>query len=231
MTNLLTPETLVAEDAFLLLMDDQDGRKTVNDHQMSRLLGTALTVDLVAHGLVALERKKTTEMATLNFTPSTNSDVGMTDKILVRAKGLVEGQRVDHAIVRLGEPEMHRLLATRLVDRGMLRKRWFRKAWPQVNGQHEHQVRQRLQTVLLSGADPTYREATLLALLVSVHQIDRLYQGPKSVEVAERAATIAGEHWIYQDHQHGLRTDSPKKSQHGVGDSLDTLFSALEILN
>lgn len=194
--------TLVAEDLLLLLLDDEKGTLAAASHARP-VLGGALLVELALEGLVEVEERTSVWRSAKVRSVAGAAPPG--DPLLAAALGIVaERPRAAQDLVgRLGKGAREQLLQ-RLVERGVLERRDGRilglfphTTWPAADVEHERQVRQRLQDVLVTGVDPDARTAALAGLLAAVDQAHRqVDRGSLSArQVKKRAKAVAEGAW------------------------------------
>ncbi len=194
-------ETLIAEDLLLLLLDDEKGTMpAATQHQP--LLGGALLIELALAGHVEVGPKhRLWRTVPVLVSPG----AAPADPELSSALALVaEKQRNAQDLVgRLGKGARDRLLE-RLAGRGLLERRegkvlglFPHTTWPAADLQHERQLRQRLDGVLVSGLEPDPRTAALVALLQAVGQAHRQVDrgGLSAGEVRRRAKQVSEGAW------------------------------------
>ncbi|WP_101523922.1 GOLPH3/VPS74 family protein [Nocardioides houyundeii] len=196
------PDTLIAEDLLLLLMDDEKGRLSASS-QAQPLLGGALLVQLALDGAVEVEETNSRwRPAKVEARQVAGTDP---DPLLAGAWETVaqKPRSAQDLVSRLGKG-VREQLQDRLVAKGMLERRQTRvlglfpsTVWPAADRQHEQQVRQRLQDCLVAGAAPDARTAALVALLAAVDQAHKVVdRGALSTgEVKRRAKAISEGAW------------------------------------
>ncbi|UJH69522.1 GPP34 family phosphoprotein [Ornithinimicrobium sp. INDO-MA30-4] len=92
---------------------------------------------------------------------------------------------------------------------------------PELNGEHESQVRAGLLQVLRDQREPDYREATLIALLLTVRKLATLFPAEDSAAIYTRAEEIAKDHWIQKAPKtRGVLDSAGAQIVEGVGDIL-----------
>lgn len=200
---------LIAEDFLLLAVDDTTGRTANVDNLGVRLAG-ALLADLAAArktlmrgapeaGATREEREKAGD-ATILVTDNTPTGHVALDAALqaVLATPEAPARKVVEAI----SDDAEQNLLTGLVERGILEKeesRLFRMVpvtrWPAADSGHETALRANLVKVLVEGAEPDERTATLIALLHGSGLIGALVGKEQRKAAQDRAEEIAGSEW------------------------------------
>lgn len=194
---------LVAEDLLLLLLDDDSGRLTHASY-LDTGLGGAHLVDLALGGHVDVDEpgKKWgfTQAARVHVTGSLPED----PTLRAAYDTVAEKQRSAQDLVgRLGSKQRDPLLE-RLAGRGLLERRQGKvlglfptTRWPAADARHEAEVRARLGSALLRGAEPDPRTAALVALLHGLGVAHKVVTDPQvpAREVRKRAKTIAEDDW------------------------------------
>lgn len=197
------PQTLIAEDLLLLLMDDVTGRLAASSYARP-LFGGALLVELALDEAVEVEEKRSmwhsAKVSTRQGATGTTAD-----PLLAHAWTTVaERPRTAQDLVnRLGKGVREELQA-RLVVRGILERRETKilglfpsTTWPAADQRRESEVRQQLQACLVTGLTPDPRTAALVALLCSIDHAHKVVaRGELSNgEVKRRAKAIAEGAW------------------------------------
>ena len=193
--------TLIAEDLLLLLLDDEKGTLSGTSHPQAVLGGAAL-VELALTGAVTVE-EKTSVWRSARVLATPGAEPG--DDVLRAAYDVVaeRPRTAQDLVTRLGKGLQERL-AERLVARGVLERRESRAfgliprtRWPAVDMQREEEVRRRLTTALVQGAQPDERTAALVALLSAIDRAPKVvdHEGMPAKEVRRRAKGIAEGAW------------------------------------
>ncbi|MFI6426104.1 GPP34 family phosphoprotein [Promicromonospora sp. NPDC050880] len=200
---------LIAEDFLLLAVDDETG-KTANVDNLGVRLAGALLADLSdarktllrgapEAGATKEEREKAGD-ATIIVTDNSPAGHVALDAALqaVLATPDAPARKVVEAISKDAEEN---LLAA-LVERGILEKeesKLFRMLpvtrWPAADSSHETALRANLTKVLVEGAEPDERTATLISLLHGSGLIAGLVGKEQRKAAQERAEEIAGSEW------------------------------------
>ncbi|GAB2490197.1 hypothetical protein GCM10027063_34360 [Promicromonospora xylanilytica] len=200
---------LIAEDFLLLAVDDETG-KTANVDNLGVRLAGALLADLAAAnktlmrgapeaGATKEEREKAGDTTILVTDNAPTGHVAL-DAALQAVLDTPEApaRKVVEAISDKAEDN---LLAA-LVERGILEKeesKLFRMLpvtrWPAADSSHEVALRANLTKVLLEGAEPDERTATLISLLHGSGLVAGLVGKEQRKAAEERAEEIAGSEW------------------------------------
>lgn len=200
---------LIAEDFLLLAVDDETG-KTANVDNLGVRLAGALLADLSdarktllrgapEAGATKEEREKAGD-ATIIVTDNSPAGHIALDAALqaVLATPDAPARKVVEAISKDAEEN---LLAA-LVERGILEKeesKLFRMLpvtrWPAADSSHETALRANLVKVLVEGAEPDERTATLISLLHGSGLIGGVVGKEQRKAAQERAEEIAGSEW------------------------------------
>ncbi|WP_020016544.1 GOLPH3/VPS74 family protein [Promicromonospora sukumoe] len=200
---------LIAEDFLLLAVDDETGKLANVDNLGVRLAG-ALLADLSdarktllrgapEAGATKEEREKAGD-ATIIVTDNAPTGHVALDAALqsVLATPDAPARKVVEAISKDAEEN---LLAA-LVERGILEKeetKLFRMLpitrWPAPDSSHETALRANLTKVLVEGAEPDERTATLISLLHGSGLIAGVVGKEQRKAAQDRAEEIAGSEW------------------------------------
>ena len=200
---------LIAEDFLLLAVDDETG-KTANVDNLGVRLAGALLADLAAAnktlmrgapeaGATKEEREKAGD-ATILVTDNAPTGHVALDAALQAALDAPDApaRKIVEAISEKAEEN----LLTALVERGVLEKeetKLFRMLpitrWPAADSSHETALRANLTKVLVEGAEPDERTATLISLLHGSGLIGGLVGKEQRKAAQDRAEEIAGSEW------------------------------------
>jgi hypothetical protein len=187
------PDLLLAEELLLLALDDERG-SILPDARIAIDYGLtgALLMDLALHGCVALEKEHVTV---------TDVPASLPPLLREAAEVLHEkpGKKLRYWIQYLGHrvPHLRQRLIDGLIARGSLEKRESRILWlfhvehyPEHDGRAEHDIRQRIDAVLLHGNNPDARTHMLVGLTASCRLIDALYPRDQRKRAKKRAKTL-----------------------------------------
>jgi hypothetical protein len=190
----------IAEEILLLLVDDRTGRFLVDSTKLDNVLAGAVLVELATLERVGFPstggRLKRGRMAVLDPTPPG-------DPLLDRALATMAAGRPakpDRLIAKLRRG-LRSTLLERLSEAGAVRRSTRRllgilprTTWPAADSRHKQELRARLQDVLVAGATPDSRTATLVSLLAAVNAAPRVVDGDTKA-VRARAKDIAAGDW------------------------------------
>ena len=200
---------LIAEDFLLLAVDDETGKTAHVDNLGVRLAG-ALLADLAAAnktlmrgapeaGATKEEREKAGD-ATILVTDNAPTGHVALDAALRAVLDAPEAP-ARKIVEAISENAEENLLAA-LVERGILEKedsKLFRllpvTRWPAADSSHETTLRADLIKVLVEGAEPDERTATLISLLHGSGLVSGLVGKEQRKGARERAEEIAGSEW------------------------------------
>ncbi|GAB4085646.1 hypothetical protein GCM10028784_22760 [Myceligenerans cantabricum] len=199
---------LIAEDLLLLAVDDETG-KTANVDNLSARLAGALLADLADANRILTQggpeagasKEERKEAADAKILITNNDPVGHValDAALEAAQG--EERRASKVVERIAEDAEDNLLAG-LAERGILEKeetKLFRMLpqtrWPAADSSHEDALRSTLTKVLVEGAEPDERTATLVSLLHGTGLVGNVVGKENRKAAEERAEEIAGSEW------------------------------------
>lgn len=220
-TSLLPPQTLVAEDIYLLILDESRGHSLVADKERTRLIASAMVVDLVlSEAMDAVDNPTNAATFLLQTRPQSHSY----DPLLDRPLKAVDGLDTESAIRTLSRRKHQRAVIERLAERGYVRRRMLSTRLPQLDGHYEQQLRSALLDVLGNGREPNYREATLIALLLTVRKLASLFPHEDSSAIYARAEEIAEQHWIQKaSKSRGALDGASARIIEGIGDLLSVI--------
>jgi len=190
---------LIAEEFLLLSLDNESGKPLVGSDRLGPALGGALVAELALMERIGVSpasegRDKRGRITITNLTPTDDPEL---DEAL-RKLADSEGKKLTEVLsdfatkkVRLSYELRERLLE-RLAKAGLVEKQKDtvlgfipRTTWPADDPAAEDDVRQRLQSALVSGLTPTERTLVLIALL----QVTELL--PKVVTTEDKRALKA----------------------------------------
>lgn len=193
--------TLIAEDLFLLLLDDQKGTLS-GVTSPDPVLGGSLLIELAMAGAVEVA-EKTSMWKTARVQAVADS---APDDVLLRAAYDLVAEKPRAAqdlVTRLGKG-LQPKLGERLADRGILERRdskilgvFPRTRWPALDRTREEQVRSAVTAALVQGVQPDDRTGAVVALLNAVDKAHKVvdHEGLSSREVRKRAKEISEGAW------------------------------------
>ena len=208
---------LVAEELFLLLLDDASGRPYIGEAKFDTVLAGAIVLELTQRRRLDLsgqgETVKPGRLVVRDISPTGDASL---DRVLGR---LAErrSEKPPDAIAGLSE-QMHRVVLLRLCERGVLRqdsRRILRifptTRWPTVDPRPEQAVREALREVLIDRRAPEAREVGLISLLLAVDLVPPVLPIGEDISVAElrrRSATIAAGEFVGETVREMVRPES-----------------------
>lgn len=197
---------LIAEDLLLLSVDDETG-KTANVDNLGVRLAGALLADLAAANRTLVqggpragatkEERKAALDATIRVTNNDPTGHVALDAALQVVLG-TEGGKAQTVVESIAKDAEDNLLAG-LVERGILEKQETKlfamlpvTRWPAADSAHEAELRATLRKVLVDGAEPDERTATLISLLHDSGLVAGLVSKEERKAAEARAEEIAG---------------------------------------
>lgn len=182
---------LLAEELLLLCLDEDSGEVVsppggpeLSPEVLATALAEALLVDLRARQLIAVTQSG--ELAA--------SGEGSGDGLLDVARETVVGLTPPDAVTELAAQPVHRAVALRLADQGVLHPDEDESGrFPERAADTERGIRQRLRGTLLDGAAPRVGDVALIALLDHVGLLPVVAPDADPAALAARAAQITQE--------------------------------------
>ncbi|MBT0768789.1 GPP34 family phosphoprotein [Kineosporia sp. J2-2] len=165
----MTGQMLLVEDLMLLILDDRKGT-AAGYNAVQYMLGGGLLVELAMLERVTQEGEKT--LLSRPYIVATGEGP-LPDPLLQQAWDTIaeKPRGAQSMLARIGKG-LHKTVAARLVDRGLVReeKRQWLGVFPQTthpaaDPAREAAVRREIRAVLADGAQPDPRTAALIALL------------------------------------------------------------------
>jgi hypothetical protein len=184
---------LIAEELLLLLLDDEKGANQLMVYAVDGGLAGALLLDLVASGRLDERDGK------LIATGSEPSEPALA-VVWRTIREADEPRDAKHWVSKLpGKLKpIQGTVAQGLVARGVLDEQrrkllglFKTMRYPEVDPGPEDELRARLRSVLVDGAAPDPRTASLLGLLVPMDMVKRLVERPERKAAGQRAKAIA----------------------------------------
>jgi Golgi phosphoprotein 3 (GPP34) len=182
---------ILAEQFLLIALDDESGRTPWEGTEVA--LGGALLIDLLRSSAVVEEDGKIV---------ATADDPG--DPLLAEARERISSSPKRRSarkwVERLPREfrPIRRWVAAPLVERGVLAEErgkllgaFGAKRYPEADAAPERELRARLHDVLVTGAEPTEQEASLIALLRPMAMVRRVVSKDQRVAADRRAKEIA----------------------------------------
>jgi hypothetical protein len=189
---------LIAEDLLLLMLDDESGKVHGSD-TIETALGGAVLAELAILGAVTIgERPSRWRAPTVRVTGPPPGDRVLADALEIVA---AEKRAPQDLVGRLGEG-LVATLGDRLAERGILERkenRLFgilsRTRWPAADADHEREVLESLESVLVQYAEPDDRTGALVAVLAATGRAHKVVPGMSGREVRKRAEEVAEAAW------------------------------------
>lgn len=199
---------LIAEDLLLLSVDDETGKTASVDNLGVRLAG-ALLADLAAAnrtlvkgGPEAGATKEERKQALDAYVQVTNNDPTGHPALDAALQAVLSTEGKAQAVVEAIAKDAEENLLAGLVERGILEKQQTKlfamlpvTRWPAADSAHEAQLRATLRKVLVEGAEPDERTATLISLIHGSGLVAGLVGKENRKAAEDRAEEIAGSDW------------------------------------
>ncbi|WP_125776786.1 GOLPH3/VPS74 family protein [Antribacter gilvus] len=196
---------LIAEDLLLLSVDDETGKTAGVDNLGVRLAG-ALMADLAAAnrtlvkgGPEAGATKEERKQALDAYVRVTNNDPTGHPALDAALQAVLATEGKAQAVVEAISKDAEENLLAGLAERGILEKKESKlfamlpiTRWPAADSAHETALRATLRSVLVDGAEPDERTATLISLLHGSGLIGGLVGKENRKAAEDRAEEIAG---------------------------------------
>lgn len=191
---------LIAEDVLLLLLGEQSGRPLVDSTQLNAVLSGALVLELTM-----TEQLVPAPAATKTGGPKI---IAAGDRPTVPALALAWDACTDKArkpsdVIRRISGKVREPLLAEITDKGWVSKEqtkvlglFTRTSWPEIDGRHEADLRNRLQLALLSNAAPdSPHTAALISLLHACKALPKLFPDADKKALEQRATELSGGEW------------------------------------
>ncbi|MBY6414249.1 GPP34 family phosphoprotein [Rhodococcus sp. BP-252] len=193
--------TLIAEDVFVLLVDDVSGRPIVDSTKFPRVLAGAVVLELAMSGAVRLtgkgEQVKDGRLVVSGPPPQ--------DELLARAHAFVGTQKnppKPQKVIEKLQRNLNKELGSRLAAQGSVieeRKNVLglfpTTTWPARDTTHENRLRQWIGSAIVDGTTPTAPISALISLLSAVDAIHKVLPGVDKKAAKKRAKEIAEGDW------------------------------------
>ncbi|MFF6774208.1 GPP34 family phosphoprotein [Streptomyces sp. NPDC012637] len=191
----------LAQDLALLLLDDTSGRSTVDLGRRHRAVGSAVLLDLVRAGRVAVDRPegdpKDARPVVLDAAPTG-------DATLDRALSLLtaKDRKLAWAAENIGHACWEPLMEA-LTDRGLVRRQEGRflglirtSSWPAEDTSYEASVVARVRAAVTGEADGGPDESTVLLVMIldGIGALPAVLPGEDPRAVSERAGRLVAAH-------------------------------------
>ncbi|HET8555068.1 MAG TPA: GPP34 family phosphoprotein [Rhodanobacteraceae bacterium] len=192
---------LLAEDLLLLALDDAKGTVPMAVQPTLDLgLAGAMIADMAAQGRLRLDKNFWGEKLSV-------TDASATDNRLFNDALAAMAARPDksvswwvHNLSRSVDGLRARLLES-LVGKGTLEQReerilllFHHTIYPERDGRAEHDIRQRMDAVLLHGEEPEPHMLWLLQLAMACHIVDAIYPSRQRAAAKKRIKALAKAH-------------------------------------
>ncbi|MEQ3553595.1 GPP34 family phosphoprotein [Pseudonocardia nematodicida] len=192
-------DTLIVEDALMLMMDDASGTPA-NAGTLPYALGGAVLVELALLGRVEADESRAGLGGPMVVAVG---DGPLPDPVLQSAYDVVarRPRRVQALLTELGD--LWKVLTDRLVERGLVRREKRKllgliptTRLPSTASRHETELRQRVVDVLENGAEPDAHTAAVIGLISASGTLPSLHPRPRwSTAVIERAKALEEGNW------------------------------------
>ncbi|RRQ29504.1 GPP34 family phosphoprotein [Rhodococcus sp. Eu-32] len=193
--------TLIAEDVFVLLVDDVSGRPIVDSTKFPRVLAGAVVLELAMSGAVRLtgkgEQVRDGRLVVSGPPPQ--------DELLARAHAFVGTQKTPpkpQKVIEKLQRNLNKELGSRLAAQGSVieeRKNVLglfpTTTWPARDTTHENRLRQWIGSAIVDGTTPTAPISALISLLSAVDAIHKVLPGVDKKAAKKRAKEIAEGDW------------------------------------
>ena len=203
---------LIAEEFLLLSLDNESGKPMLGKDRLGPALGGALVAELALMERIGVTPRdagwsKRGRITITNLTPTDDAEL---DEALRRLADS-EGKKVKAVLsdlasrkVRLSFQLRERLLE-RLAKAGVLTRREGtvlgfipRTTWPAGDHAPVDEIRQRLQSALVSGLTPTERTVVLIALLQVTGLLPKVVTTEDKRALRARAKQLSAGDWAAQ---------------------------------
>lgn len=193
--------TLIAEDVFLLLVDDNSGKPVVDSTKFPRVLAGGLVLELAMNGSVRItakgEQVKDGRLVVSGPPPP--------DPLLARAHALIGTQKnpmkPQKAIEKL-QRNLHKEIGFRLAQQGFVTERHDKilglfptTSWPARDATRENWVRQWIGSSIVDGTTPTPEISALISLVSAIDAVPKVLPGVDKKMAKARAKEIAEGEW------------------------------------
>lgn len=193
--------TLIAEDVFLLLVDDATGKPTVDSTKFPRVLAGALILELAMSGSVRItakgEQVKDGRLVTAGPPPS--------DPLLARTYEFVAGEKnppkPQKAIEKL-QKNLTKEIGARLSQQGFVAEQKDKvlglfptTTWPSKDQVHENRLRQWIGSAVVDGTTPPPEVSALISLVSAIDAVHKVLPDADKKSAKKRAKEIAEGDW------------------------------------
>lgn len=193
--------TILAEDVFLLLVDDVTGKPTVDSTKFPRVLAGALVLELAMHGAVRItapnEPVKKGRLVVSGPPPQ--------GPLLARAYSVVGAEKnpakPQRAIEKL-QRKLKEEIASRLVHQGYVTENRDKilglfpiTTWPARDVRRQEWARHAIESAIVDGTTPTPEISALISLISAIDAIPKVLPGVDKKTAKRRAKVIAEGEW------------------------------------
>lgn len=197
---------LITEDLLLLLTDDETGHRTASPY-LHYLLAGAVLADLAQGGFIRITEKGESGTRAKRLVVDSQAPAPSDPLLLEYLQMLAEKSswRPADAVTRMARPKLVRVVAERLV-RAELVWRDQRKAlgfipytrYLAVPGDHEAEVRRRIDVAVLEDGEADFHTAALIALLSSAQGGLKALKAGRDLDMRalrRRAKVLRDQYW------------------------------------
>lgn len=193
--------TLLAEDVFLLLVDDVTGKPTVDSTKFPRVLAGALVLELAMHGAVRItgpnDLVKEGRLVVSGPPPQ--------DPLLARAHSVIGAEKKPVKPQKTIEKLQRKLkeeIASRLVHQGYVTENHDKiwglfptTTWPAHDVRRQDRARRAIGSAIVDGTTPTPEISALISLVSAIDAIPKVLPGVDKKAAKRRAKEIAEGEW------------------------------------
>ncbi|KZE99912.1 hypothetical protein A2J03_11100 [Rhodococcus sp. EPR-157] len=193
--------TLIAEDVFLLLVDDSSGKPIVDSTKFPRVLAGGLVLELAMNGSVRItvkgEQVKDGRLVVSGPPPP--------DPLLGRAHALIGTEKnpmkPQKAIEKL-QKNLQKEIGFRLAQQGFVTERHDKilglfpsTSWPALDTTRKNWARQWIGNSIVDGTTPTSEISALISLVSAIDAVPKILPGVDKKMAKARAKHIAEGEW------------------------------------
>lgn len=193
--------TLIAEDVFLLLVDDTEGKPSVDSTKFPRVLAGALILELAMNGAVRITEKnepvKDGRLVVAGPPPA--------DPLLARAHAAIASEKhpmkPQKAIEKL-QKKLTEEVGSRLASQGFVTEKRDKvwglfptTTWPARDVRRQDWARKWIASAVVDGTTPTPEISALISLVAAVDAVPKVLPGVDKKMAKRRAKEIADGEW------------------------------------
>ncbi len=193
--------TLIAEDLFLLLVDDVTGKPIVDSTKFPRVLAGAVVLELAVEGCVRITAKgESFKAGRLEVTGSAPSD-----PLLARAYALIgerNGRLKPQRVIEKLQRNLNKEVGSRLAQQGLVLERHDKVlglfptvSWPASELTRKNWARQGIGSAIVDGTTPAPEISALISLVSAIDAIPKVLPGVDKKAAKKRAKEIAEGDW------------------------------------